>query len=99
MDEFKGSSGAGFNTQRLPLAQLTFICFLGFRIYKDHPHGTVLGTKTAADTSIRVYADNTLVISLDCLCRTNIQTIGILALIANRWQMIEILPFIFNDQA
>ncbi len=35
------------------------------------PHGAVLGTKSAADTSIRVYADNTLVIFLDRLCRTN----------------------------
>jgi hypothetical protein len=98
LDQFKGSCGAGGNTERISLAQLAFIGFPGFRVQKDHPNGAVADTGAATDAKRWVYAHDPLVISVDRLDRADRHAIGILTLVADPGQMIKVLCLILYNQ-
>ena len=99
MDKFKGAGGAGLYTEGVPLAQVTFIGFFGFRMEQDHLNGAVLGAEPAANASFLINYHNSLVGSLNGLGRADIHAIGIFALVADHGEVIEVFAFVLDDQA
>lgn len=99
MGKFKGACGAGFNTQGVPLAQVTLIGFFGFSMEQDHLNGAILGAEPAADAAFWINDHNARVGSVDGLGRADIQAIGIFTVVAHHWEMVKILVFMKDHQA
>ena len=97
-NKFKGACGAGFDAQRLPLAQFAFKRFSGFRIETHNPQGTVFCTKPTGYAFVRVNGHDSGRIPFNGPGRAGIHTIGVFTLVADNGDMIQGLLFMENDQ-